>query len=244
MEYVENFILFQQDARQQTVLARDRQIVLARDHRIAWKRLKAGAAEAAPVIRGAGPKEPKPRALVLILIRGVPIMGSRQHDSGVKDRKPTSPMRASPQPTGRPTHRHTDTPARTGARNCATGNQPTSPMRATARPTDRRANPHTRQTTNRPADQPTSRPADQPTSRPPPTFFLSLRTALCSCALCTVIFKQAECGFVHKPPLVRLQHAVASPASGWRLAGEPAADCRQTSAGSSTLRRWFVHNPG
>ena len=83
LEYVENFILFQQDALRQTVLARDHQIVLTRDHRIAWKRLKAGSAEAAPVIRGARPKDPKPRALVLILIRGVPILNSRQQDSGV-----------------------------------------------------------------------------------------------------------------------------------------------------------------
>ena len=83
----------------------------------------------------------------------------------------------------------------------------------------------------------------QPTSRPPPSFFLSLQNALCSCALCTVIFKQAECGFVHKPPLVRLQAATGSPASGGRLAGEPVADCRRTSAGSSTVRRWFACKP-
>ena len=71
----------------------------------------------------------------------------------------------------------------------------------------------------------------QPTSRPPPSFFLSLRNALCSCALCTVIFKQAECGFVHKPPLVRLQAAAGSPASGRWFACKRLAACRRNSGG-------------
>ena len=90
----------------------------------------------------------------------------------------------------------------------------------------------------------------QPTSRPPPSFFLSLQNALCSCALCTVSSKQAKCGFACKPPLVRLQATAGSralvrlqAASGWRLAGELAAACRRTSASSPTRCRWFACKP-
>ena len=84
---------------------------------------------------------------------------------------------------------------------------------------------------------PLVRLANQPTTAVFLSFFFSTKRAMFSCGLCTGVFKQAECGFACKPPLVRLQAAAGSPASGWRLAGELAAACRRTSASSPTRRR-------